>query len=53
MKHWKCNQCIHVSTFRKQIDISLQNEVICHREDKAEIIKDDDEECKWYCCEAH
>jgi hypothetical protein len=54
MKHWKCKQCVHGSSFKRQIDIKtpLPNGVICHRKDRAEIIKDDEEECKYYCCEA-
>jgi hypothetical protein len=54
MKLWKCKQCIYGASFKRQIDIKtpLPNGVICYRKNKAEIIKDDNEECKYYCCEA-
>lgn len=54
MKHWKCKQCIHGCTFRRQRDIytPLPDGILCCRKDRSEIIEDDDEECKFYCCEA-
>lgn len=53
MKHWKCKQCIHGCSYRRQRDIytPLPDGILCYRKDRAEIIKDDDEECKFYCCE--
>lgn len=53
MKHWKCKQCIHAGSYKRKIDIKtpLLDGIVCYRKDKAEIIQDDEEECKWYCCE--
>ena len=54
MKHWKCKQCVHGSLFKRQRDIKtpLPDGILCCRKDRAEIVKDDEEECKYYCCEA-
>lgn len=54
MKHWKCKQCIHEVTNKRQRDIKtpLLDGVMCCREGKEELIKDDGNECKFYCCEA-
>lgn len=54
MKHWKCKQCIHGVRYKRQRDIKtpLPDGIMCYREGKGVLIKDDNNECKFYCCEA-
>ena len=49
MELWKCKQCEHSSGFKRQIDINtpLPDGTFCVI--KKQIIKDDDEKCKYYC----
>lgn len=54
MQHWKCKQCIHEVANKRKRDIEtlLPYAVTCCREEKEELIEDDGNECKFYCCEA-
>ena len=46
MKVWKCKQCTHCSTNKKQ---KKPYPLTCHRGDKATKIIEDNIECKFYC----
>lgn len=54
IQYWKCKQCIYEVANKRKRDIKtpLPDGIMCYREGKGVLIKDDNNECKFYCCEA-